>query len=78
MKSCSYREQLRIDDQTEYLRYVYNASKYLSKAVVSVLIFLILCFVAAISNSFLPSEEVRLWSSLMKSLDWSVETLLRT
>ncbi|CAB3989196.1 Hypothetical predicted protein, partial [Paramuricea clavata] len=28
------KEQLRIDDETEYLRYVYNASKFLSKAVV--------------------------------------------
>ena len=33
------REQLRIDDETEYLRYVYNASKFLSKAMVSSLAF---------------------------------------
>ena len=28
------RELQRIDDETEYLRYVYNATKYLSKALV--------------------------------------------
>ena len=38
MKSYFSREQLRIDDETEYLRYVYNASKYLSRAVVSFLL----------------------------------------
>ena len=54
-RSSSSRELLRIDDETEYLRYVYNANKYLSKAVVSSVIFFtffIPCFVSAISSLF--------------------------